>query len=60
MTSPDYIKLLKLDKLALKSKTQADFLKAAEARRQFARNLGVEKNFHFFVEQAWLCYGDGE
>ncbi len=60
MTSPDYIRILKLDKIAMKSKTQLDFLKAVKARLQFAKNLGVEKSFPYFVEQAWLRFGDGK
>ena len=60
MTTPDYIRILKLDKIALKSKTRLDFLEAAKARLQFAKNLGVEGSFAYFVEQAWLIYGDGK
>jgi hypothetical protein len=59
MTSPDYIKILKLDKIAMKSKTHMAYLDAAKARLQFARNLGVEGSFPYFVEQAWLMFGDG-
>ncbi len=59
MTSPDYIKTLKLDKIAMKSKTYAEFLEAVKARRPFARNLGVERSFVFFVDQAWLSFGTG-
>ncbi len=60
MTSPDYVHILKLDKIALKSKTRVDFLEAVKTRFQFARNLGVEENFPYFVDQAWLIFGDGE
>jgi len=60
MAPPDYMRILKLDKMALKSKTRLDFLEAVKARLQFARNLGVEGSFPFFVEQAWLLYGDGK
>jgi hypothetical protein len=59
MTSPDYIKILKLDKLAMKSKTQPEFLLAAEKRLQYAKTLGVEASFAFFVERAWSIFGDG-
>ncbi|HEX7572221.1 MAG TPA: hypothetical protein VF514_03950 [Bacteroidota bacterium] len=60
MTSPDYIRILKLDKIAMKSKTRMIYLDAAKARLQFARNLGVEWSFPYFVEQAWLIFGDGK
>jgi len=60
MITPDYIKILKLDKIAMKSKTRLDFLHDAEPRLQFARNLGVQRNFRFFVERAWGMFGDGE
>jgi hypothetical protein len=60
MISPEYIKILKLDKVAMKSKTQLDFLEAAKARLQFAKNLGVEESFPYFVEQAWLIFGNGK
>jgi hypothetical protein len=59
MISPNYIKLLKLDKIALKSKTRVDFLHAAQQRLQYARNLGVETSFSFFVDRAWADFGDG-
>jgi len=60
MTSPNYIQILKLDKIAMKSKTHLDFLKAVQGRLQFAKNLGVEESFPYFVEQAWLIFGDGK
>lgn len=60
MTTPDYVKILKLDKLAMKSKTHTDFLRVVKERLQCARNLGVEKNFPFLVDQAWLLFGTGE
>jgi len=60
MKTPDYVLILKLDKIAMKSKTQLDFLEAVKARQPFAKNLGVEGSFPFFVEQAWLIYGDGK
>ena len=60
MTSPDYIRILKLDRIAMKSKTLPEFLRAAKARRQFAKNLGVEKSFSYFVEHAWLIFGNGK
>ncbi|MGA9120203.1 MAG: hypothetical protein WB699_12635 [Bacteroidota bacterium] len=60
MTTPDYVKILKLDKLALKSKTHSEFLELVKVRRQYARNLGVEKSFTFFVDQAWSIFGDGK
>lgn len=60
MAPPDYMRILKLDKIAMKSKTQRDFLEAVKPRLQFARNLGVEGSFPFFVEQAWLLFGDGK
>jgi hypothetical protein len=59
MISPDYVKILKLDKIAMKSKTELEFLDAAKGRLQFARNLGVEKSFPYFVAQAWSMFGDG-
>jgi len=59
MTSPDYIQILKLDKIAMKSKTHLDFLEAVKARLQYAKNLGVEGSFPFFVERAWWFFGDG-
>jgi hypothetical protein len=59
MTSPDYIRILKLDKIAMKSKNREVFLKTVKARWQFAKNLGVEESFPYFVEQAWLIFGDG-
>ena len=60
MTSPNYIQILKLDKIALKSKTLPEYLQAVKARLQFAKNLGVEGAFAYFVEQAWLVFGDGK
>jgi len=59
MITPDYIRILKLDKIALKSKTLPEFLQAVKARLQFAKNLGVEGDFPYFVQQAWLSFGDG-
>lgn len=59
METPDYVRILKLDKVAMKSKTQLEYIEAAEARRPFARNLGVEWSFRYFVEQAWAVFGDG-
>ena len=60
MAPPEYIKLLKLDKLALKSKTKLEFLESAQSRLQYAKNLGVEESFEFFVEQAWLIFRTGK
>jgi hypothetical protein len=60
MMTPDYVRILKLDKIALISKTLPEFLQAVKARLQFARNLGVEENFPYFVQQAWLAFGDGK
>jgi hypothetical protein len=60
MAAPEYIKLLKLDKIALKSKTKAAFLEAVKPCLPYAKNLGVEGSFEFFVEQAWLIFGSGE
>jgi hypothetical protein len=60
MTTPNYMKILKLDKVAMKSKTLPEFLQAVKARLQFAKNLGVEATFPYFVQQAWLVYGDGK
>ena len=59
MAPPEYIKILKLDKIALKSKTKPDFLEAVKPRLQYAKNLGVGESFEFFVEQAWLIFGTG-
>jgi hypothetical protein len=58
MAPSEYIRILKLDKIALKSKTKPDFLEAVKARLQYAKNLEVEGSFPFFVEQAWLLFGD--
>ncbi len=60
MTTPDYVKILKLDKLAMRSKTHTEFLKAVLGREQYARNLGVEGDFSFFVERAWMLFGTGK
>ena len=60
MISPDYVKILKLDKLALKAKTREDFLRLADTRLPFARNLGVADSFTFFVDRAWELCGDGK
>ncbi len=59
MVSPDYVKILKLDKLALKSKTREEFLKLAKARLPFAKNLGVADSFTYFVDRAWEICGSG-
>jgi hypothetical protein len=59
MKTPDYIKILKLDKIAMESKTRPDFVLAAKPRLQYARNLGVEGSFPFFVDRAWGMFGDG-
>ena len=59
MTTPNYIRILKLDKIAMKSKTLPEYLQAVKARLQYARNLGVEATFSYFVDQAWLVFGDG-
>lgn len=60
MTTPDYIHILKLDKIAMKSKTRPEYLEAVKARLQFAKNLRVEGTFSYFVEHAWLVFGDGK
>jgi len=60
MTSPDYISILKLDKIAMKSKSYSDFLQAVKGRLQYAKNLGVEGSFSFFVDRAWGIFGDGK
>jgi hypothetical protein len=52
--------MLKLDEIAMKSKTRKDYLNAAKQRLQYARNLGVETSFSFFVDRAWSDFGDGE
>ena len=44
----------------MKSKTRPDFLSAVKPRLQYARNLGVEGSFLFFVERAWGIFGDGK
>ena len=44
----------------MKSKTKLEFLEAAKSRLQYAKNLGVEESFEFFVEQAWLIFGTGK
>jgi hypothetical protein len=60
MAPPEYISILKLDKIAMKSKTKVEFLEAVKLRLQYAKNLGVEGSFSYFVEQAWLIFGDGK
>jgi len=59
MSAPDYVKILKLDKIAMKSKTRLEFLNAVKPRLQYAKNIGVEWSFPFFVERAWGIFGDG-
>jgi hypothetical protein len=59
MRTPDYIKILKLDKIALNSRTLPEYISAVKPRLQYARNLGVEGSFPFFVERAWGIFGDG-
>jgi len=59
MGTPDYVKILKLDKIAMKSKNRLDFLNAVKPRLQYAKNIGVEGSFPFFVERAWGIFGDG-
>lgn len=58
MTPPDYVRILKLDKIALKAQSRAKYLEAVKARQPYAKNLGVEKNFAYFVDQAWLMFGN--
>ena len=60
MTTPDYVKILKLDKLALKAKTHSDFVHAANKRLLFAKHLGVDVSFIFFLDLAWMRFGSGE
>ena len=60
MITPDYVRILKLDKLAMKSKSHTAFLEVVKGRLQYARNLGVGGSFPFFVDQAWSIYGNGE
>ena len=60
MITPDYVKILKLDELAMNANTHSDFLKVVKARLQHARNLGVAESFSFFVDRAWLLFGNGE
>jgi len=60
MTTPDYVRILKLDEIAMQSKTLSEYLEAVKARLPFARNLRVEGTFSYFVEQAWLVFGDGK
>jgi hypothetical protein len=59
LKTPDYIKILKLDRIAMRSKTRPDYIRAVKPRLQYARNLGVEGNFDFFVDRAWGIFGDG-
>jgi hypothetical protein len=59
MKTPDYIKILKLDKIAMNSKTRPDYISAVKPRLHYARNLGVEGSFPFFVDRAWGMFGDG-
>jgi hypothetical protein len=60
MNTPDYVKILKLDKLALKSKTKAQFDLGLDGPRQQAKFLGVEASFTLFAERAWTAFGAGE
>ena len=60
MTTPNYIQILKLDKIAMKSKTLPEYLQAAKERLRYAENLGVEGIFYYFVDQAWLRFGNGK
>lgn len=60
MRTPDYVRILKLDKIAMASKTRPDFMSAVKPRLQYAKNLGVEGSFLFFVERAWGMFGDGK
>jgi hypothetical protein len=41
MSTPDYVRILKLDKIAMKSKTRLDFINAVKPRLQYAKNIGV-------------------
>lgn len=59
MTTPNYIQILRLDKIAMKSKTLSEYLQGTKWRLQFAENLGVEGIFYYFVDQAWLVCGNG-
>ena len=60
MSTPNYIRTLKLDKIAMKSKTLSEYLQASKARLPFAKNMGLEETFFYFVDQAWLVFGDGK
>jgi hypothetical protein len=60
MVTPDYVKILKLDKLALHAKTEAEFLQKAQPSLHQARVLGVESGFSYFLEQAWVRFGNGQ
>ena len=59
MHTPDYIRILKLDKIAMRSKTHSEYVIAVKPRLQYARNLGVEGSFLWFVDRAWAGFGDG-
>ena len=59
MKTPDYVRILKLDKIAMNSKTRPDYISAVKPLLQYARNLGVEEGFPFFVDRAWGMFGDG-
>ena len=59
MKTPDDVRILKLDKIAMNSKTHPDYVSAVKPRLQYARNLGVEGSFSFFVDRAWGMFGDG-
>jgi hypothetical protein len=60
MITPDYVKILKLDKLAMRSKTKADYVLGLKKRKNQAIILGVEQNFSFFADEAWSTFGTGE
>jgi len=60
MVTPDYVRILKLDKIALKSKTYKIFLRRVRPRLHNARKLGVDHSFAFFVDRAWYLFGNGE
>jgi hypothetical protein len=60
MNTPNYIKILALDKLALKAKSRATYLQKAKSRWHLAKVLGVAASFSYFLEQAWFLYGNGK
>jgi hypothetical protein len=60
MAVPDYVKILKLDKLAMKSKSRGEYLTSAQKKLPAAKTLGVAESFEYFVDEAWKSFGTGQ